>query len=305
MQVNLYGVSYGARLALTVMRDFPGTVRSAVLDSPLPLQADLYAGAFGGAQQSLDLIFDGCAADLACRAAYPNLRQRFYDLINRLNAAPLSFTNRDPATGSSTPAILTGDDLAGSIFDLLYVTPMLPLIPAIIDSVEDGELDAFLLLLRQLEAGGGVSQAMYYSVQCSDEVPFISARDHEAAAQAIRPELAQALGPVLDRRMQMVCDAWPSRASAPIENAPVASEVPALILSGRNDPITPPAFAEAAGSTLPNSTVVVFPGVSHGVLLSTRTCPYDITWTFLRDPHVRPDTACAAEMKDPAWVVRR
>jgi pimeloyl-ACP methyl ester carboxylesterase len=105
--------------------------------------------------------------------------------------------------------------------------------------------------------------------------------------------------------MQMVCDAWPSRPSAPIENAPVASEVPTLILSGRNDPITPPAFAEASGSTLPNSTVVVLPGVAHGALLSTRTCPYDITWAFLRDPHARPDTACTAEMKDPAWVVRR
>jgi pimeloyl-ACP methyl ester carboxylesterase len=304
-QVNLYGVSYGARLALTVMRDFPGTVRSAVLDSPVPLQADLYTGAFTGAQRSLDLIFDGCAADQACRRAYPNLRQTFYDLISRLNVVPIPFTNRDPDTGVTTAATLTGDDLAGAIFDLLYVTPMLPLIPAIIDSVVDGELDAFLLLLSQIEASGGINHAMYYSVQCSDEVPFVSVHDHEVAANAIRPELAQALGPTFGRRIQMICDAWPSHVSPPVENEPVASAVPTLILSGQHDPITPPVFAEIAASTLPNSTVVTFPGVAHGALLSTRTCPYDITWAFLRDPRARADTTCVAGLKDPAWVVRR
>jgi len=37
---NLYGGSYGTRLALTIMRDYPDEVRSAVLDSVEPLQED-------------------------------------------------------------------------------------------------------------------------------------------------------------------------------------------------------------------------------------------------------------------------
>jgi pimeloyl-ACP methyl ester carboxylesterase len=105
--------------------------------------------------------------------------------------------------------------------------------------------------------------------------------------------------------MQAICDAWPSHPAALVENEPVTSAVPTLILSGQHDPITPPTYAEIAASTLPNSTVVIFPGVAHGALLSTRTCPYDITWAFLRDPSAVPDLTCVAEMKDPAWVVRR
>ena len=31
---NLYGRSYGGRLALTVMRDYPTGIRSVILDSP-------------------------------------------------------------------------------------------------------------------------------------------------------------------------------------------------------------------------------------------------------------------------------
>jgi pimeloyl-ACP methyl ester carboxylesterase len=38
-QVNLYGVSYGSRLALTVMRDYPGILRSVILDSTYPPEA--------------------------------------------------------------------------------------------------------------------------------------------------------------------------------------------------------------------------------------------------------------------------
>jgi pimeloyl-ACP methyl ester carboxylesterase len=304
-QVNLYGVSYGTRLALTVMRDFPTAVRSAVLDSPVPLQVDLYTGAFSGAQRALDLVFEGCAADRACRAAYPDLRQTFYDLVARLNADPLPFTSQNAATGRSEPAVLTGDDLVGALFDILYVTPAVPLVPAIIANVRDGRLDSFLLLLRQIAESGSISQAMYYSVQCGEEAPFGSASDRVAAERTVRPELAQALRPVFGGRMQSICAAWPARRAAPVENEPVRSSIPTLILAGQHDPITPPAFAEVAATTLPNSTVVVFPGVAHGALLSTRTCPYDIMRAFLRNPTTRPNVECVAEMKPPAWLVRR
>src|SRR5690606_39073830 len=38
-QVNLYGISYGTRLALTIMRDHPQGIRSVVLDSVYPPDA--------------------------------------------------------------------------------------------------------------------------------------------------------------------------------------------------------------------------------------------------------------------------
>ena len=41
-QVNLWGGSYGTRLALGVMRDYPEGLRSVVLDSVYPPDVDLY-----------------------------------------------------------------------------------------------------------------------------------------------------------------------------------------------------------------------------------------------------------------------
>ncbi|MGH2588363.1 MAG: alpha/beta hydrolase, partial [Dehalococcoidia bacterium] len=302
-QVYLYGVSYGTRLALTVLRDFPSTVRSAVLDSPLPVQADLYVDVAGSAQRALDLVFDGCAADLACGAAYPDLKGTFYDLVARLNQDPIAVPSKNPTTGEAETMQLTGDGLVRGMFNLLYVTPMIPLVPALISRIRDGGMEPFLAAARQLQQGAFISRAMQFSVQCAEEMPFTTPEAVAAAEQAVRLELARAF--LLDefRETAALCAAWPAARVGPAENAPVQSAVPTLILSGRNDPITPPAYAEMAARTLPNSTVAVFPGVAHAVLLSTKTCPYDIAWAFLRDPTARPNTSCAATMQDPAWRV--
>ena len=195
--------------------------------------------------------------------------------------------------------------MIGALFDILYVTPAIPLIPLIITNVESGNLNGFLLLLRQIEESGGISQAMYYSVQCAEEAPFSNAAERAAAEDTVRPELARALGPVFGGRIEAICAAWPIRQADPRENEAVHSSVPTLVLAGEHDPITPPVFAEIVATTLPDSTVVTFPGVAHGALLSTRTCPYDISWAFLQNPSAPPDTGCLAEMTEPVWVVPR
>ena len=304
-RVNLYGVSYGTRLALTVMRDFPQTVRSAVLDSAVPLQADLYADAFTSAQRAFDLLFRGCAADAACARAYPDLDAVFYALIARLNADPVQTTSRNPLTREESPAIITGDSMAVAMFELLYYTPVLPLAPALIYNIRDGNLDTFMLLLSQIAENSQISHAMHYSVQCGEEAPFNSPAEVAAGRQAARPELAQALGAVFGDQTATVCGAWPARPPNPVETAPAQSAVPTLVLSGSNDPITPPAYAELAAATLPNSYVFTFPAVGHGALLSLQTCPYDITWAFWKNPTARPDGGCTATMKTPVWLVTR
>ncbi|HEY0038674.1 MAG TPA: alpha/beta fold hydrolase [Longimicrobium sp.] len=72
-RINLYGTSYGTRAALEYARRYPSRVRSMILRGvtppslvvPLPFARD--------AQRSLDLLFDECRSDGACRAAYPDL----------------------------------------------------------------------------------------------------------------------------------------------------------------------------------------------------------------------------------------
>src|SRR5262249_11696499 len=60
-QLNLYGDSYGTRLALTVMRDFPQAVRSVVLDSTYPLEVNLYTALAPNAERAFNALFDACS----------------------------------------------------------------------------------------------------------------------------------------------------------------------------------------------------------------------------------------------------
>jgi len=79
--VNLWGISYGSRLALEIMRSNPILVRSATLDSMVPAEVDLYGEQPANLAAAFDLLFQSCANDKACNAAYPDLRQVFFDTV--------------------------------------------------------------------------------------------------------------------------------------------------------------------------------------------------------------------------------
>ena len=190
-QWNIYGVSYGTRLALTVMRDFPQGVRSVVLDSSYPLQANLYTGIQSNARRALDVFFNGCAADPGCNATYPYLSDVFFQTIDQLNASPVTETIINPLSGYRYESVVVdGDALLGFIFQALYSTDYIPLLPRVIYEVAKGDtqlmgqiMGGFLAQLEELFSPG-----MHIAVQCSDEVTFTNP-DEVAAAMAPYPEL--------------------------------------------------------------------------------------------------------------------
>jgi len=82
-RVSLYGFSYGARLALDVMRLMPGSLCAVILDSPLPDNVD-YHGADDVEQFEAVLhdLLRRCQADKTCDAAFPNAPQRFLRVLD-------------------------------------------------------------------------------------------------------------------------------------------------------------------------------------------------------------------------------
>jgi pimeloyl-ACP methyl ester carboxylesterase len=77
-QVDLEGRSYGTRLALTVMRLYPGDLRSVVLISVDPPQVNNFATRAAVTQHAFNVFFQGCAANAYCNATYPHLQTVFY-----------------------------------------------------------------------------------------------------------------------------------------------------------------------------------------------------------------------------------
>ena len=85
-----------------------------------------------------------------------------------------------------------------------------------------------------------------------------------------------------------------------MEDQPVVSQLPALILSGEYDPITPPAWGRLAAETLDHSFFYEFPGIGHGVMRSNE-CGLEIGLSFLDHPTVAPDATCIDGLTGPEF----
>src|SRR5882672_6537011 len=70
-QVNLWGASYGTRVGLEYLRQFPDRVRTAVLDGVAPPDMRLPASFAVDGQAALDRMIAACTQDAACNARYP------------------------------------------------------------------------------------------------------------------------------------------------------------------------------------------------------------------------------------------
>lgn len=300
---NLFGVSYGTRLALTAMRDYPDGIRSVILNSTVPLQADLYSETPASFDRALNVLFDSCADDPVADNAYPDLKKVLFDSIDQLNNSPAIFTAIHPLSGESYDVLMSGDNFFNFIMSTLYTTEIIPLVPKVIFDAKNGKYDTLALLvgsnLLNMEL---MSTGMYLSVQCSEELPFSSQEDITASLEKY-PDIREYLEDSLGETSFTICEYWTGTTPDPIENEPVHSDIPTLILSGEFDPITPPAWGLLASQTLTNSWFLEFPGLGHDVLVSGSNCPVEIALNFIDNPYSEPDRTCLTEIEPPDYIV--
>jgi pimeloyl-ACP methyl ester carboxylesterase len=298
-QVNLYGISYGTRLAQTVLRDYPDGVRSAILDSAYPIAADLIGELPANTSRAFTTFFAGCAADADCAAAYPDLEARFWALVNELDETPITIPVFYLFDRQNYEAALQGDDLIGILFQGLYSAQIIPALPQLITSVEAGDTALLSALVSNFILSSEFSSAgMHYAVQCAEEMPFAGEEALDGIAPArLRDYFAGSVAEEVE-----ACALWGVPAAPPLENEAVTSDIPALVLAGEYDPITPPAWGAQVAETLPNAFYYEFPGLGHGVSLD-HPCPLQIAQDFLAAPDEEPDAGCIAAMGAPPFIV--
>lgn len=294
---NLFGISYGTRLALTMLRDNPASIRSVVLDSVYPLQENLYTAMPATLDQSLRTLFADCAADARCNAAYPDLENVFYALVARLNAQP------QPATLYGARTTLSGDGLVDVMFRLLYRTTVIPRLPQAIDAASTGDFGPFADLTASRGSGSGQAQALYYAIQCAEELSFVSLREMQSAVAAF-PRLVGFYAGLLETSAVGLdfCQRFTNATRDPRENQPVVSDTPVLLLVGAYDPITPPQWRESAAATLSRSYGYTFPATGHAVI-GRGSCPIGMVRSFFGAPEQAPDASCLGQVGPPAFAI--
>ncbi|MGD9502151.1 MAG: alpha/beta fold hydrolase [Methyloceanibacter sp.] len=306
---NVLGTSYGSYLAQTLLRDHPQGIRSIVLDSVLP-PAYTIPGNWQIARDGFDNLFKACAAEPACNAAHPHLEETFTQLVNRLEAEPVTATVKDPATGENLKVVIDGGALIDWLRNQNYAVPLLRAAPGRIDGLAAGQEDAIAAIAedrvsRAPPPGPDIPALGYglsYGVSCREDYPFATPEELAAAGRKAFPDFPASIQREAIGSWAYVnedCrEVWKVPAAPEAMRQPVASDIPVLLVSGTFDTLTSLAGAKAAAAKLSNATIISIPGVGH-VVAPVSPCAQAVIVSFLADP-ARPDTSCVGALPPPS-----
>ncbi len=275
-QINLYGGSYGSRLGLVYMKHYPQFIRAAVLDSLGPTQIPI--GPFGqSSARSFDLLLAECEANQRCRDAFPQLRNTFSNLADRLMESPVSTEVTHPTLGTATPFDLTFDVLVGNLRMLLYSPHTRQILPLVIQQTAMGNYAPLVGVIAQtIELSEQIAVGLNLNIICNEDFPRISAADWAQDADNLFG------GAASHRPWQLLCKDWPRYAVPDEFGEPVVSNIPSLLLSGEMDPVTPPSNGEKALAGLSRGRHLEVPNGAHTVTF--HSCARDIVSDFLNAP---------------------
>ncbi|MGC1375144.1 MAG: alpha/beta hydrolase, partial [Anaerolineales bacterium] len=293
-QVNLLGISYGTRLGLAIMRDYPTIVRSAVLDSVVPMEGKMFNRAGSDTQYALDKLFAGCAGQTRCNAAYPDLAYNFKALVDKFSKTPATIKAYDPSTGFTSDVKANGVDMISAVVAGMHNSELVPVIPKAIYDIQHGD---YTFLSFALGVRGGTYNTTglgtYFSTVCPEQVYVSTAQELDTDLN-VTPLIKQyALAGLFGSAQNLfdLCKAWGAKADNPQEDLPVTANIPTLIISGEYDPTTPSTTGEMVAKDLPNNHFFVIPGMGHGATIGN-PCSSEIMMAFLQDPGQAPDSSC-------------
>ena len=282
---NLVGVSYGTRVALTVMRDAPQQVRSVVLDSPQAIAGHILFAK--DAEHAFKALFTACAADAKCGETYPNLESTLADTVQKLDDNPIQ-------VGAY---FATGTRYLFGVWERMHQWSFAS-IPRLIMDVASGKASPPVGL------AGSFAFGMSYSVLCSEEYPF-DAATHEADVASVSSPYTKL--DQLDFETEGVCPFWTKRPADPKEDQDVVSDLPALLLTGSLDTVLPSYYADQVAERLSKSQTVRLEGLGHvterprvGVVDGVE-CAREIARAFLDAPTEAVDTRCLEGIAPIAW----
>jgi pimeloyl-ACP methyl ester carboxylesterase len=291
-KLNVYGISYGSRLGLEVLRRHGDRVRAALIEGLVPSSVAWPAAVPASFYSALTGLNASCTAAGACGTAFGNLVSKFSQGVASLDNAPVSID----VEGNSF--YLDGATYAYILFQSLYSKSTFSWLPMVISDLAERRTDRvqpfFAALLTSLGGDSGLSLGLYYSVVCGEifNPPDPGAFDQLNAG--VPADIVEMFG-YNWYGLMAECASWPVGTLQAQLAQPVTSSVRTLVSSGRLDPITPPGFGDIAAATLSNAVVVLHANSGHGATLQS-DCGVANLAAFIANPTAANDTSCAASI---------
>ena len=310
-QWNVWGISYGSVLGQAYVKEDPDGILAVAIDAIMPLEigeSELFWRIAHWYDRDLQKLQEICQRQPDCAKHYPDLGGRVREAIQSVVDNPIEVDVKDIENFPSGKARFFQDVVAFLPFTFFYEQDNYPGLPGMIyawaDAVENRDETLFKAIAAAASEGGfgDISQGMYNAIYCMDG-------DEEAQARAGKtdileyPVLGAAIGTAesYDRGVAVCLEMGMLQRPAD-EYSAVQTSLPALIIEGDMDPITPPPNAKAILPGFENGTYVEFPYAGHGPSRSVE-CAGSMLNKFYDNPGAEPDLSCVDEMEEPTiWA---
>lgn len=294
-KVNLYGISYGTRWALEVMRRHPRIVRSVVLDGVYPPQINGEQNEPEIVRSVFEQLYADCAMDKLCRERNPDLATVTRTVIANADRNPVELT-LDLDDGVSTVKL----DSAKLLLVLLHMMREgdAAMVPETVTALSRGDRRLITQAAEMLEddegalTEGNAQQfgGLFNTIECRESWAAVDQKARDAAIQA---------GGIYSLSAQMsklgaYCPVWRVPVAPPAERQPVVSDLPTLLLSGGYDWLTPPAWGREAARHLSLSRHIIFRALGHGVSAQDQ-CAARLRDEFFEAPDPRYPPSCRSD----------
>lgn len=258
--INLYGTSYGSRVAQVYMRRYPKSVRAVAMKGIVPTSMAMPESHAKAGEDAWQAIVSRCKKDAACHDMFPVVEVQFRELLKRLESNPVmtlpAFQQRP-----ETKIRVSRGLFAEAIRNVLYTPEGIAQAPKLVHQLVNGDDRGIVetaLAGRRTLGGERLSAGFFLSVTCAEDIPYLS-KDADAKAAGTFGGTYR-----LDQQ-RAACTEWPKASVSRAHRQASTSAIPALLLSGEFDPVTPPSGGEEVARELTRSRHVVIRNNGHPI----------------------------------------
>jgi pimeloyl-ACP methyl ester carboxylesterase len=296
--INLYGTSYGSRVAQVYMRRHPSSIRAVTMKGIVPPSMAMPEDHAKAGDNAWRSVVERCKKDAACAGMYPIVDVEFRELLKRLEENPV-MTLLASAQRPAAKITVSRGLFAEAFRNVLYTPEGSAQAPKLVHQLVNGDDRGIVetaLAGRNLLGGDRLSAGFFLSVTCTEDIPFLSkdADGMTAGTFGGNYRLVQ---------QRAACAEWPRGSVSAAHRQPVKSDIPTLLLSGEFDPVTPPAGGEEVARHLSRRRHVVIRNNGHPIG-NAEACIGRMIGQFLDRAAVDGvDVSCAAAVPAVPFVI--
>jgi len=294
----LDGGSYGTYFSLVYAQRHPAHVESLVLQGVVPPRLpETFIGFAPAAQAALDKLAAECEADASCHAHFPQFRAHFAALAARLNREPIPVLVRNGATKRVVTVALSKQVFVDTVRHVLYDIGAAAYVPYVVEQEYRGNTLPLGTLIDDTVQGfaQGLDDGALLSYSCAEYVPFVTETEIRASSAGTF------MGDTRVRAQQQACKIWSVPPGPSSVAQPIRIGAPVLMISGTNDPATPPAYSSEQLRYLPNAGRVLVRGASH-VTQTACTDRLIVAFVLQRSAKGLPLNSCSAAFSRPPFA---